>query len=224
MGASTAVGRIPWSSGRVVGLRQRKKEKLRRDLEKAMLTRVLEVGYAQATVEDVCAEVGISNKTFFNYFDSKDSAILGRVEHTPTAEDFTAAFSERQDESYLLVMADVVMAPSEPQGGDTQIVALRRAVLDKEPQLSFRNRRVVLDSQRGMVEAMRAYLAEHPERRMMPDVDVNDEIMVAVTTAMSLCRMRFNLSLHAGRMVSSEETLRLMSRCVEGAIGERGGE
>ncbi|AXL13088.1 TetR family transcriptional regulator [Microbacterium foliorum] len=40
-------------------------------------------GFSGFTVEDVCAEAGISRRTFFNYFESKENAVFGFTEIDP---------------------------------------------------------------------------------------------------------------------------------------------
>lgn len=47
-------------------------------IERTTLDLILEHGYDNVTVDMICAEVGISQRTFFNYFPTKDDAILGR--------------------------------------------------------------------------------------------------------------------------------------------------
>ncbi|WP_350258463.1 TetR/AcrR family transcriptional regulator [Scrofimicrobium sp. R131] len=47
-------------------------------IQNAALDLSLARGYDNVTVEDICAEVGISQRTFFNHFPTKDHVILGR--------------------------------------------------------------------------------------------------------------------------------------------------
>ena len=58
------------------GLRERKKEATREALRHAAITLSRERGPQAVTVEDICAQAGVSPRTFFNYFESKDEAIL----------------------------------------------------------------------------------------------------------------------------------------------------
>jgi AcrR family transcriptional regulator len=59
------------------GLRERKRAETRRQLERAAVTLALEVGMENATVDAICESIPVSSRTFFNYFDSKEDAILG---------------------------------------------------------------------------------------------------------------------------------------------------
>lgn len=59
------------------GLRERKKAARRAALAAASQDLVCELGLDAVTVEMICDRVGVSARTFFNYFDSKVDAVLG---------------------------------------------------------------------------------------------------------------------------------------------------
>ncbi|NGO69075.1 TetR/AcrR family transcriptional regulator [Streptomyces boncukensis] len=58
------------------GLRERKKLQTRSALRDAAVRLYLERGPAAVTVQDICEAAGVSQRTFFNYFDSKDDAVF----------------------------------------------------------------------------------------------------------------------------------------------------
>ncbi len=60
-----------------LGLRDRKRQETRLRLEDAAVTLVLQGGLEHATIDAISDLADVSARTFFNYFESKDAAILG---------------------------------------------------------------------------------------------------------------------------------------------------
>ena len=74
------------------GLRARKKRARLEAFVDATHRLAAEQGLDRVTVEAICAEVGVSVRTFFNYFESKDDAVLG-MEHWHLAPAAAEAFA-----------------------------------------------------------------------------------------------------------------------------------
>jgi AcrR family transcriptional regulator len=59
------------------GLRERKRRATRRAIQQAALRIAIEDGLAAVTVDEISRRADVSPRTFFNYFPSKEQAILG---------------------------------------------------------------------------------------------------------------------------------------------------
>ncbi|MEU4804256.1 TetR family transcriptional regulator [Actinosynnema sp. NPDC023587] len=71
---------------RPAGLRERKKPVTRTALADAALRLCVDHGVDGVTVEQVAREAGVSLRTFFNYFSSKEEAVVGAFVRRPAAE------------------------------------------------------------------------------------------------------------------------------------------
>jgi AcrR family transcriptional regulator len=69
----------------VEGLRERKKRAMRRQLSDTAARMFLERGFDAVRVADVGEACGVSEKTVFNYFPSKEALLLDRLEVTADA-------------------------------------------------------------------------------------------------------------------------------------------
>ena len=72
------------------GLRARKRRRTENAIESSAVSLALELGVEHVTVDAICERADISRSTFFNYFPSRDDAIVGRAVEIPDSE---AAFS-----------------------------------------------------------------------------------------------------------------------------------
>lgn len=65
------------------GLRERKKRATRAALQLSAVTLCRQRGPAAVTVEDICADAGVSPRTFFNYFATKEEAVFSLDDGIP---------------------------------------------------------------------------------------------------------------------------------------------
>lgn len=121
------------------GLRERKKRERRNALIDATQRLVLEHGFDAVTVDAVCAEVGVSSRTFFNYFESKEDAVLGiedRSVDPRTAEAFAAGGpTGRLLTDLQVLVADILRHADETPGRAQRAMA----ILQREPRLLTRH-------------------------------------------------------------------------------------
>ncbi|TWP50741.1 TetR family transcriptional regulator [Lentzea tibetensis] len=85
----------------MTGLRERKKAATRAALADAALTLCVEHGVDAVTVEQVATAAGVSLRTFFNYFASKEEAVVAG--DMATAGAFVSAFAARPAGEAVLV-------------------------------------------------------------------------------------------------------------------------
>jgi len=117
------------------GLRERKKRETRRALNLAALDLVQEKGFAAVTTEEIAARAGVSARTFFNYFPSKEAAVIGT-----TAEELEAYAAALQTavegESPLDSLRRILAGMLAPASIDRELRARRRRILLGEPSLA----------------------------------------------------------------------------------------
>ena len=53
-----------------------------RELELGLLDAMKQRRYEEISISELCSELGIPRKTFYRYFDSKDGALYGLIDHT----------------------------------------------------------------------------------------------------------------------------------------------
>lgn len=92
------------------------------------------------TVEEVCDEVDVSRRTFFNYFPTKEDAVLG-VDPRAELERFSRAFLARGSRGWEVVIDDLValvIDHFEATGHDHAGHAEFIAAIEREPRLLLR--------------------------------------------------------------------------------------
>lgn len=116
------------------GLRERKKRETRMSLHRAALGLVDEHGFDAVTTDQIAARAGVSPRTFFNYFPTKESAVLGA---TPADLDEMRALLDARptDEPILQSIRAIVQSRLSPASYDPGLRAQRRRVILGESAL-----------------------------------------------------------------------------------------
>ena len=109
------------------------RDRRRAAVERIALDLALEHGYDAVTVEMICDAALISPSTFFNYFGSKDRAVLG-PEPQPFAQDVLDAFATGHGDALTELMRLIVAGwPDDPAG--REILLKRLDLTERTPAL-----------------------------------------------------------------------------------------
>lgn len=117
-----------------LGLRERKKRAARASIQLSALELVAERGFCQVSVEDIATAAGISPRTFFNYYATKEDALFTPDTDRLEAADRSIAHADAALGPMAVVRATLLEMMDETRY-DLTAVRLRRQVLDREPTL-----------------------------------------------------------------------------------------
>ena len=176
------------------GLRERKKRAARIETHRAALELVAERGLGGVTVEMIAERAGISPRTFFNHWATKEAALLGVV--FTDADGIGDALRARPAEEAPTVALRAVlrewmrMVPS-----DTELRDLRQHVIAQAPRLHAMNAGRAAQFQGGLIDALQERLEGE---------DVHARAIVHVQIAIALTRSAFTLSMTTGEPLDEE--------------------
>jgi AcrR family transcriptional regulator len=158
------------------GLRERKRAATRAAITAVARSLTAERGLNGYTLEEVCEQAGISRRTFFNYFPSKEDAIIGHVDDefpAEVVEDFLrgGAASPPGEISATLFqdLTTLMLRMSERMSSSEEETRQLIRVIRKEPQLVLRI--IGVSEQREadfsrLLAAREGVAPEHPVVRM----------------------------------------------------------
>ena len=161
-------------------LRDRKKRRTRAALERATVRLSAERGYDHVTVEEIAAEADVSMRTFFNYFASKDEALIGAdpeagprmAERVLAAPDEVSPF-EAYRRSVLAEITDEL-------NNARDLWLLRKEVLMQRPDLLVRAFANSAQSEQLLADAV-------GRRAGLPETHLYPRLLVAAGSAAFRC-------------------------------------
>lgn len=157
------------------GLRERKKAETRKALSSAALRLALEHGPEGVTVEAIAEAAGVSPRTFFNYFPSKDDAIVDIAPSEPSQ--LLADLVERPaDEPPLEALRQVALAAADRLTDSADEMWARYELSQAHEPLAMRRS--------ARYAAIERSLAEEIARRTGFDVDRHPYPALVATAAM----------------------------------------
>ncbi|EMF29744.1 MULTISPECIES: TetR/AcrR family transcriptional regulator [Streptomyces] len=144
------------------GLRERKKRATRAALAEAAVRLAAEHGADQVTVEAISAAAGVSVRTFFNYFDSRDDAFV--VVDADAGERVRRSFLAAPPAlPPLEALREALAAELREAERQHELWSLHAGVLRSSPHLLVRNLGVQMADESGLAEAIARRLRAVPE-------------------------------------------------------------
>ncbi len=178
------------ADGAECGLRERKKRETRQAIHSAALELAHERGVDALTVDAIAERAGVSPRTFFNYFPTKDDAITGGGSDLDALTALVA--SRPAHESVRDVVHAIALVRMEALEGDPESWAMRRELTLREPAVGLRFLGMYARADRVIVEAIVA----RARAAAGDDWSVDAEFAIAVQAHAALGAVRAAIRMH----------------------------
>ncbi|HEY0261154.1 MAG TPA: TetR/AcrR family transcriptional regulator [Lacisediminihabitans sp.] len=174
----------PTSDG---GLRERKRAALYASIERTAIDLALEHGYENTTIDMICEAGMISQRTFFNYFGSKEGVILGATPPMPSQEEIDD-FAGRTGSNVLGDFVAMITASFVEKELDADLFRARRLLIQRTPELHSKELARMGDLEEQFVRiVLTRFRAQGRSTATSPDLEDEARMVVDLTTGV----MRF---------------------------------
>ncbi len=145
-----------------LGLRDRKRIETRRRIAESARSLALEHEIDHTTIEQIAARADVSPRTFFNYFDSKEDAVLGHTELDLSAEALASHLEAVAGEPAAQAVVDLAFLVFGDTFADESERTARKELVVRFPQLMRRQINRMTSVSEAMVGAVRTVLERDP--------------------------------------------------------------
>lgn len=193
------------------GLRARKQRETREAIHRIAVRNALAEGPDSVTVAAISAEANVSTRTFFNYFPTKEDAMLGFHDALPTEAELAAFVAHERESGDLL--EDVVALMREVFSAspiDGKIMHERRALIQKYPQLMQRQMSRVFAVEQRIADAVALRMRASATYEDVADVDAAARMLVLM--AISVVRFAIRESTNGAPHASSDDPDRALDK------------
>ncbi|WBT09661.1 TetR family transcriptional regulator [Corynebacterium sp. SCR221107] len=157
-----------------ISLRERKRRQTLADIEDAASRLVAERGFANVTVDNICHEARISKRTFFNYVDSKETAVLGGPPREFTADQRRRLLCSQHDDlvATLLEMSLENVISGQTSTPEQRAILLRRRkhIRRTDPALDHVNSNRMIVVFHYLLAEIVEYFDTYPHNRRIANV------------------------------------------------------
>lgn len=175
-------GSTPAAGG---GLRERKRAATQTAIERAAIALALEHGFDNVTVDMICEAAMVSQRTFFNYFGSKEGVIVGAAPAVPS-QDKIDAFVATSGSGVLADFVAFVSDAFSEEAPDVEMMHARRTVIQRTPQLMEAELAKLNELEERSTQIVLARF--HAQHRVGTDRELEEEARMVVSLASGVMR------------------------------------
>jgi AcrR family transcriptional regulator len=150
------------------GLRERKRRATRRAIQQAALRIAIEDGLGAVTVDEISRRADVSPRTFFNYFPSKEQAILGDDPQLPDDAALQAFVDGGPSGDLLADIGTLLVHSTRELIEERGLIEERQQVLRANPEL-FSRRMASMKEFQAELQAAVARRLEHADAELAAD-------------------------------------------------------
>lgn len=141
-----------------LGLRDRKKVRVRATLAETAMRLFGERGFDQVTVDEIAAASDVSRRTFFRYFPTKEAVVFARREEQLAM--FKEKLASPTDDAPFAAIRSALLLLAEDYGARREQILAERVLTQRAPSLVARD----LEVDRAYESAIAEHLLAHSRR------------------------------------------------------------
>lgn len=179
-----------WGVQETIGLRERHRADTWHAIRLAASELVLENGLGGTTVEAIASQAGVSRRTFFNYFQCKEDAVLGT--QTPIVpEEALADFDRATGDDLFTRTVRLLAATSVSAVRDDVAITRHRDLAKRFPELRFRLAQYVATAEHLVEQVLERRVASGAVALTGSDLAAADGIRALVVMAGAAMRFAY---------------------------------
>lgn len=149
-------------------LQEKRRRYVAREIAIAAMRLFGEHGFENVTVEEIAQEVGISSRTFFRYYSTKDEVVL-QYQRRIQERLVRALASRPADEGPVTALRNAYLATSHVTPEDREAVLLTNRFMAESPALMTRAHGVRTSESRSVIDLLAERMGLDPEADPRPE-------------------------------------------------------